>query len=460
MVKTAAWVVLLVLWIAGSGPVRAEDQLLRASGVRSHGSVQAQERPGPVDEAGSPDARLESQVAAPDIGAGEKTPTKDGAGTPMSRLLKFHGFLDSVMPFEELREKEREWWLSTTRATLRAFGTVNEHFDFKVGLVGRMLVGTKTIDYVPFMPWHVRDELIPDDPLSERPGTGHYLVGEAEGDLYVQEAYGNISAGRLFLRLGRQKIETGVGYSYTPTDLLNRKNPLDPTYEPDGFDAARVGFKVSSQSDFQLLVVPRGVPAYLARLEKRAGTGKFALQFTSVARPRVNWNAMNTSAGLDRLYEGALVADFESDYRWNQVSGELVREVQGTRVHGEAGVAFIQDRPGSDIPPEFIRNHLRILAGLERTFDSSLRLIFEYMRQGDGRAGGIPIDLNDMMAFNVGETLAADRDNLYGELSDPVARKTELKFKSLAVLNHAAVFVNPWLNFDLRSNLRCSVSVY
>ncbi len=82
------------------------------------------------------------------------------------------------------------------------------------------------------------------------------------------------------------------------------------------------------------------------------------------------------------------------------------------------------------------------------------------MRQGDGRPGGVPIDLNDMMAFNVGETLAADRDSLYGEVSYPVARKTELTFKSLAVLNHAAVFVNPWLNFDLRSNLRLSVSVY
>jgi len=460
MLKFWGRALLLGVLVAGVGLVHGESQLGERPNAGPGDSPPAEPNTELAGDPGSSGSRHRSEGPAEETGFEESTPAANQGAGPTSPSLEFHGFLDSVMHFEELREKECEWWLNTTRATFRTFATVNEHFDFKVGVVGRMLIGTKALDYVPFMPWHVRDELIPDDPVRGRPGTGHYLVGQAEGDLYVQEAYGNINAGRLFFRLGRQKIETGVGYSYAPTDLLNRKNPLDPTYEPDGFDAARVGFRLSSQSDFQALVVPRGVPAYLARLENRAESGKLALQFTSVARPRVNWNAINTPAGLGRLWEGASVSDFEADYRWNQVSGEFVREIQGTRIYGEAGIAFIQDRQGSDVPPEFIRNQLRFLGGLERTFDSRLRVIFEYMRQGDGRPGGVPIDLNDMMAFNVGETLLADRDSLYGEVSCPVAQKTDLTVKSLAVLNHAAVFVNPWLNFDLRSNLRFSVSVY
>jgi hypothetical protein len=169
---------------------------------------------------------------------------------------------------------------------------------------------------------------------------------------------------------------------------------------------------------------------------------------------------MNTPAGLDRLNEGATAGDFESAYRWNQVSGEIAQTVHETRLYGEAGIAFIEDPPESDIPEEFIRTHLRLLVGLDHTFESRFRVIFEYMRQGDGRAGGIPIDLNDMMAFNVGETLTADRDNLYGECSYPVTGKTELTLKTLAVLNHPAILLNPWLNFDPRPNVRCSVSVY
>ncbi len=297
MLKLGEWALLLGVLVAGTVHVRGESQAVVVPNACLQDSAQAKPNPELAGDPGSPGSLPESEGPAEETGSEESSPAANKGAGPTFRSLEFHGFLDSVMHFEELREKQREWWLNTNRATFRTFATVNEHLDFKVGVVGRMLIGTKTLDYVPFMPWHVRDELIPDDPVSGRPGTGDYLVGQAEGDLYVQEAYGNVNAGRLFFRLGRQKIETGVGYSYDPTDLLNRKNPLDPTYEPDGFDAARVGFRLSSESDFQVLVVPRGIPAYLARLENRAESGKLALQFTSVARPRVNWNAMNTSCG-------------------------------------------------------------------------------------------------------------------------------------------------------------------
>jgi len=399
------------------------------------------------------------EVAASDPQSSDDSPAPDRAKQP---ALKFQGVVDSVLHFEELREKEAEWKLSTTRGTARVFGTLNDWLGFKVGVVGRVPIGTKDVDYVPFMPRRVREEFIPDDPVTGRPGTGSYLVASVEGDFYLQEAYADLDFHRVYFRLGRQKIETGIGYSYAPTDLLNRKNPLDPTFEIDGFDAAKMGIRISPRAEFSALVVTKDMPTYLGRFESTGQEWKAALQFTSVSRRRVNWNYINTDAGLDWLNQGGAVWDFERNFRWNQVSGEFRKNLRGTQVYGEAGWVFIEDLPGNSIPipEEFVADHERFLVGIDRTFESQIRILFEYMRQGDGRASAIPIDLNDMMAFNFGETLSADRDNLFSECFFPLKKQVQFTVKTLAVLNHAAVFVNPWFHFDLHPQVRLSASVY
>mgnify|MGYP003587253058 CR=1 FL=1 len=380
--------------------------------------------------------------------------------SPPARL-RVEATLDNVLQFEDLHQKPSDFLMNTTRLTGRASGVLSPRFEYKLGVVGRFHSGTKRIDYVPFVSPNIRATLVPADPVTASSGAGPYLESSIAGDVYLQEAYGTIRGSQLYVRAGRQKVQSGTGYSYNPTDLFNRRVPLDPTYEPDGFDAVAVGWTFSRGAELQVLAARRAGPAWRARLQGAWQGADFALQFASIRRGRVDWQAINTPASVAALDAGvSTVDDFSRDFRWNQLSGEISRVLGGTRVYAEAGFVFIQQpaEPGTLGPDS--HDHERILVGVDRRFDSGVRLVAEYMRLGEGRAAGDPQTLNDQIAFNKGETLSTDKNNVFVEVSAPFARAFSGALKVIGCLDHAALGLNPWLHFDPLPRFRLSASIY
>jgi hypothetical protein len=375
--------------------------------------------------------------------------------------LHVEGILDDVLNFEDLHDKPSDFLMNTMRGTLRLSGALGPHFEYKVGGVGRWNSGTLHVDNVPFLPPRLRETVVPPDPATGSAGARPYLENEIASDLYVQEAYATIHLSRFYLRAGRQKIQSGTGYAYNPTDLFNRRVPLDPTYEADGFDAVTVGVHLSPTAELQLLAAPRGDAAYRARVQAGVRGATLALQLTSIARGRVDWEQVNTRDAVAALDAGAVaVGDFEKVFRWNQVAMELVRPLRRGRVYAEVGFAFLDPPadPGTLGPDS--KDHERLLLGVDYTFASKVRLIAEYMRLGEGRPSGELLTLNDEQAFFKGETLSADEDNAYLEVIRPVGGGFSASLKVLGMLDHAAVGLNPWLYYDPRPNVRVAGSIY
>jgi hypothetical protein len=375
---------------------------------------------------------------------------------------RFHveGIFDNVLTFEELHQKADEFLMNTARATLRVSGTLDPHLEYKAGVVGRLNSGTKIVDNVPFLSPDLRATILPDDPATGLPGTAIYLQNEIASDLYLQEAYATARAGRLYVRAGRQKVQSGTGYSYNPTDLINRRIPLDPTYEADGTDSVAVGWVFSTGRELQVLAAPRGAGTYRARLESSRPGLDLAVQYTSIVRSRVDWQEVNTVHGLEALDDGAIVDDFARAFRWHQAAVEFTRRLGGTRVYGEIGVAFIDQPDDPGTLADSSRTHERLLVGVDRTFDSRLRLIAEYMRIGEGRGPGGPMTLDDQMGLFKAETLSADENNVFLEISRPFARKTSGALKVLGMIDHPAYGLNPWFYYDPKASMRLAASLY
>lgn len=369
--------------------------------------------------------------------------------------------MDNVVNFEDLHDKPSDFLMNTMRATLRLSGALGTHFEYKVGVVGRWNSGTLHVDNVPFLPPRLRETIVPPDPATGSEGARPYLENEIASDLYGQEAYATIHLSRFYVRAGRQKIQSGTGYAYNPTDLFNRRVPLDPTYEADGFDAVAVGWQFSPTTGLELLAAPRGDDAYRARVQTVARGNLLALQFTSIARGRVDWEQVNTQGAVDALDAGQIiVGDFERVFRWNQVAVEVVRPLRAGRVYAELGVAFISSPadPGTLGPDS--KTHERLLFGFDHTFSSKVRVIVEYMRLGEGRPSGELLTLNDEQGFVKGETLSADEDNVYLEIMRPLGRGFTASLKVLGMLDHPALGLNPWLYHEPHPNVRLAGSLY
>ena len=411
-------------------------------------------------------ARLRPLALAGLAAAAVVTPARcvaQSTASPAAPAPKLHveGVFDDILAFEDLHDKPRDFLMNTTRATLRLSGTLDPHLEYRLGVVGRLHTGSLHVDNVPFLPPRLRSTIVQAGPAGGRSGAGRYLENEIASALYVQEAYATFRAAGLYLRAGRQKVQSGTGYAYNPTDLFNRRVPLDPTYEADGVDAVAIGFTFSPKSELQLLAAPRGDPSYRARFQGSARGLGLALQFTSIVRGRVDWQRVNTLAAVDRLDDGRLaVEDFERRFRWNQLAAEFSKTTRGLHLYGELGVAFIRQPadPGTLGPDS--RTHERLLLGADYTFASKLHVVAEYMRLGEGRASGERLTLNDEMASFKGETLSADVDNAFVEVSRPLSGKVAAALKVLGMLDHAAVGVNPWLYVDPRPKLRLAASLY
>ena len=408
------------------------------------------------------------------LGSGRGQSQTGGAGaTPDANqpkqeaplLLHVDGSIDNVVQFEDLTMQNGDWLLNANRMTFGVTGKTRKWFDFSARVVSKLYGGTTELYLAPYMVAAVRQALLIPDPLTGLLGVGPYLRNQVANTFYVQEAYGGVHLGPVYVRLGRQRFSSGTGYSFNPTDLFNHKNPIDPLYEVDGMDAISVEMKHSGK-EVRFLLRPSASrsPDYLLRAGTVLANWKVAAQFTSIERARVVWGAINTTAGLSLLDQGSSVSNFTESSRWRQIAVEFERAWGGLRFYGEAGFAFVdiarKAPAGLGTLQNDDRDHERILIGLDRKFPSGLRMVLEYMRLGQGRLHDQPLTLNDLMAYYTGEVLTADKDTVYGEISRPLTKRVDAELKTTTTVNHPGILVNPWVHFRLAPGLKFSLSVY
>jgi hypothetical protein len=164
-------------------------------------------------------------------------------------------------------------------------------FTFKTGL-------TYDLDGVDDIKSFSTTDISTDINLSARPSTDtRFYIGASlqypfEDDdstdysfFNVDELFYDFVVDDYFVRVGKQTLNMGVGYFYSPANLLNIStiNPLSPEDDQEGPVAIKVNRPIGNDNIYAYLTFPDDTDyspediGYAARLEKVVGDGEYSL---------------------------------------------------------------------------------------------------------------------------------------------------------------------------------------
>jgi len=382
-----------------------------------------------------------------------------GGGMP-KRLLEFGGYVEDTISAEYLNAEEKYTFMNSARVRNNFFRDFNGKFDFGVTLVGNIINGDTEFYISDYFPGKVADQL----PAAIRQSMKY----DFENDIWIQEAYGSLYVGELKFRFGRQKYYTGTGYAWNPTDLFNRKNALDPTYETEGLDGVFLGYSFLGENEISLFYSIGTSHIREDRSFSSIEDGDFQIK----ARTHIDiWEiaAHYTEAKLDRTdLTGVLMGVIDPGkpsmlVQWRLAGAEASGELLGIGLRAEVGYAWLDlcDKPYLGPKTGFvedIKDHARFLIGADYTFGNGLYLIGEYYYEGLGKLSADDYNLNERLAMLTGERDAIGRDNLFLGGSYPLSDLVTMEFYTISNLDDPSVILNPWLIWIAHDDVTVSLS--
>ncbi len=264
------------------------------------------------------------------------------------------------------------------------------------------------------------------------------IVGISEEDLdqqfsfslknriFLDNAFLSIYLKKINFRIGKQQIALGAGYAWNPTDVFNKKDILDPTYEKTGVNALKVEFPFSSSGSLYSLI--------------------------SIGN---NW--AETTKGI-YLKDNIFDYDVELSYsqKYNEITDyylfsnrKIKDDLLGFSFSGALFGLGIWDEIGCHRTD---KNFVRNVFGMDYTFENGIYLMCEYYFNEKGKSKLSDYHFEDWMNY------FSDNDNLarnylyFGESSAP----GELwNFSNYFIFNldDQSFNYSPWLAYSMSDNL-------
>ena len=143
---------------------------------------------------------------------------------------------------------------------------------------------------VNFLAYHsdLEQELgpyLPDAVVEGLESMGFPTTYTQEGTrIWLDNAFLSWTSGGFSVRAGKQQLSWGPAYSFNPTDLFHRKDPLDPTYEKEGVAAIRMEYQWGIGGQLGVIAAPRGdieSSGYAVRLGSHLSSIGYDVAFTA-----------------------------------------------------------------------------------------------------------------------------------------------------------------------------------
>lgn len=259
---------------------------------------------------------------------------------------------------------------------------------------------------------------------------------EMADEHFLDNAFVSLYFERFELRLGRQQLPWGTGYTWNPTDIFNDKNLLDPTYEKVGVNAIKTG-------------VPLGLQGMLTGV---VGIGEDWDGSTKAVKLKGHGRGFDLSICLVEKEEEEInyFTFAQQRLRRHLLGGDLSGAVMGVGVWGEG--AFNWMEKGADFG--------QYLVGADYTFENGLYFVSEYYRNGRGKADEGRYTFADWMRL-----LGADGENLgrdYSFLGEsfPVGELWDWSNYAIVNLNDMSGVLFPWVDYSFGDNTEVSFVGY
>ena len=292
------------------------------------------------------------------------------------------------------------------------------------------------ITYHGKIEWNILD-FLSDDITSTIPvGLQSIYTIPFNDRTFLDNAYFKLALEKIDITVGKQQISLGTGYVWNPTDIFNVKDPLDPTYEQPGHNAARVDFPLSS-----------------------------AYTISALYSTEKNWQK---SGKLVRLkgrvshFDIALIA-IESEWTFHdytKIDTATMNFFEQPEIRRLFGVSTAGELLGLGTWLEYAYNKMEkskdfyeLVVGTDYTFDFETYILIEYYRNMLGKTDYKEYDLNDWMRFYVSEQKALARDQIYTLIQHPVGDLITLGSSFIYSISDNSLAIVPTLNYSFSENM-------
>jgi hypothetical protein len=251
---------------------------------------------------------------------------------------------------------------------------------------------------------------------------------------FLDNAYITIDLAWTTVRIGRQPLPWGEGYSWNPTDIFNSKNFLDPTYEKVGIDAFKLELPFSSEG------MVTGVISIKDEWRKSIKAVKIKEHF-------LGYDISMMYA--EKIYE-------EIDYLQIPFSlnSELIKVIGG----GFSGELF-----GLGIWAEGAYNIMKTsndygqyLFGTDYTFENGLYVMSEYYINELGKTDKNKYTINDWMRFLSDDSENIGRNYLFFGETYPITGLWIWSNYVISNLNDGSGIFSTWFIYSLNDNTELS----
>jgi len=367
--------------------------------------------------------------------------------------LGVRGYVENTTGGDWRKARDLAAVMTANRLRLDLEASAGENVTGNAAVIGMLYAGNASFNVLDFLPQRY-EAMVPAAFRSE-------LTQRLEDDIWLQEAFVTFYVGKLRLRAGRQKINSGSGYAFNPSDVLNFKNPLDPTYELEGIDALRASLTFWGDAQLDLAYVFgsghfRNRPFnelsdgdWRAALQVTLGRFDVVAQYTGALRPRTDIEGM---LALTVIPASTDPGDLSTWLRWHFFGGEFSGEILGIGLRAEGGWVLVDDAPAGSKLRRDTLDHGRFLVSVDYTFEFQLELMAEYLFDGQGRANDA-YDLNERIGLLAGERLTITRDTIFVGARYPLTDLLSLQVYAMFAPGDPSGMLNPWLVWDAADGL-------
>jgi hypothetical protein len=255
-----------------------------------------------------------------------------------------------------------------------------------------------------------------------------FLDFKIEDENFLDNAFVTIYTERLNIRIGKQQLPWGSGYTWNPTDIFNEKNTLDPTYEKVGVNA----FKLEA---------PLGKEGLLTGI---LGIGEDWRSSTKAVKLKQYFLGFDFAVSYVEKKQVVYDLDFvnQNFEKRRLVGWTFSGELFGLGVWGEGAYNFMQDTDDFG----------QYLIGADYTLENGMYFLGEFFRNGLGKTDKSRYGLADWLRLLSADGENLGRDYLFFGERYPIAELWNWANFAILNLNDMSGILFPWFDYSLNDN--------
>jgi len=310
-------------------------------------------------------------------------------------------------------------------------------------------------------------EFLPKSVIKEAPAGNPYIL-PYENRNFLDNAFVKLSFKYADFTMGKQQLSMGTGYAWNPTDVFNKKEIIDPTYEQPGHDAFRMDLPIKGGFGITAVYAPAEDWRYTDLLVKLKGRlSHFDFSLLGIQKHRAYTDA--------RIVDPAGMDFYQMNTKRHIIGADFAGELLGLGVWGEYAynkvkiddsekkaysAAFDTLLAGSSYPyqPMDIKeDYYELVLGLDYTFDSQTYIMCEYYSNSSAKSDYKNYNFNDWMRFISAETKSITRDQIYLYARHPVTDLIDISTSYVISLSDNSSAVIPTITYNVFENVDLSL---